>query len=77
VLFCGDLLVRRRDGRLGFVADEYMDAPEEARANAWSLLDLPIDALCPGHGVPIAAGAKDAIREALERDARARRRKAA
>jgi glyoxylase-like metal-dependent hydrolase (beta-lactamase superfamily II) len=71
ILFLGDLLARGDDGPLRFVPNEFMDAPELARASVRGLVDLAIDILCPGHGAPLTDGARDALRQALEEDARA------
>ncbi|MBA2253308.1 MAG: MBL fold metallo-hydrolase [Nitrospirales bacterium] len=69
VVFCGDLLTNYVDGRLAFVPDEYQDDPGRIRESVRHLLSLQFQALCPNHGNPITSGAKDAIREALKRDA--------
>jgi glyoxylase-like metal-dependent hydrolase (beta-lactamase superfamily II) len=67
-LFCGDLLTRA--GRLAFVSDQYMDAPDLARKSARRLLSLKIDLLCPGHGAPLIGGVRREIAALLGRDRR-------
>ncbi len=66
-LAVADGLVRMpEDGPLGFVPDQMMDDPPGTRARlveAYArLLDEDWDALLPAHGLPIATGAKDAVR---------------
>ena len=68
VLFCSDLL-SVRDGRLEFVPLEYHDDPPETRSSVERLLDEPFSVLCLDHGPPIAHGAKDTIRDLLQRTA--------
>jgi glyoxylase-like metal-dependent hydrolase (beta-lactamase superfamily II) len=69
VLFCGDLLTNYAGDGLAFVPDEYQDEPRQTRESVRHLLSLQFQALCPNHGDPITSGAKDALREALARDA--------
>ena len=68
-LFCSDLLTHAA-GRLAFVSDEYMDAPDLARKSARRLLDLKIDLLCPGHGAPLIGDVRREIAALLARDRR-------
>ncbi len=68
-LFCGDLLAHT-GGRLAFVPDEYMDAPDLARESARRLLALDIDLLCPGHGAPLVGGVRRELASLLARDRR-------
>jgi glyoxylase-like metal-dependent hydrolase (beta-lactamase superfamily II) len=68
-LFCGDLLTNAR-GRLAFVSDEYMDAPDLARKSARRLLALKIDLLCPGHGSPLVGNVRRKIAALLAHDRR-------
>lgn len=69
VVFCGDLLTNYGNAQLAFVADEYQDDPPRIRKSVRHLLSLEFKALCPNHGEPITSGAKEAIRDALARDA--------
>ena len=62
VLFCGDLITRT-GGRLRLVPDQYMDAPDQARASLRGLLARDIGVLCPGHGAPLLKE----VREGLSR----------
>ena len=69
VLFTADLFVRPPGEELGFVPDEYLHDPAEARRSARRLLELDFDVLCTGHGVPLVDDPKGAIRALLERSA--------
>ena len=68
-LFCGDLLTHA-GGRLAFVSDEYMDAPDLARKSARRLLARKIDLLCPGHGAPLVGGVHREIAALFGRERR-------
>ena len=68
-LFCGDLLTCA-GGRLAFVSDEYMDAPDLARKSARRLLARKIDLLCPGHGAPLVGGVHREIAALFGRERR-------
>lgn len=65
VLVTPDLFVRSRTGRLEWVPFEYMHDPDEARRSAERLLELDFHVLCTGHGAPLTAGAKQALRALL------------
>ena len=72
-LAIGDGVVRcwEKGDALGFVADFLMDDPEKTRAGLRAayrrLLDeLEFDHLLLAHGLPIAAGGKDALRRFVE-----------
>jgi len=69
VVFCGDLLTNYSGEGLAFVPDEYQDDPPRIRESVRHLLSLEFTTLCPNHGDPITSGAKEAIRDALARDA--------
>jgi glyoxylase-like metal-dependent hydrolase (beta-lactamase superfamily II) len=69
VVFCADLLTNYSNRRLAFVPDEYQDDAPRVRASVRHLLSLEFTTLCPNHGEPITSGAKEAIRDALARDA--------
>lgn len=73
VVFCADLLTNYPGEGVAFVPDEYQDDPPRIRESVRHLLSLPFQTLCPNHGDPITSGAKDAIREALARDAEQRK----
>ncbi len=73
VVFCADLLTNQAGEGLAFVPDEYQDDPPRIRESVRHLLSLPFRTLCPNHGDPITSGAKEAIREALARDAQHKR----
>jgi len=65
VLFTPDLFVHVPGGSLAFVPGEYMHDPGQARRTAEKLLDRDFAVLCSGHGVPVTADPKAAIRAAL------------
>jgi Metallo-beta-lactamase superfamily len=69
VLLCGDLLTNAGGAGLAFVPDEYQDEPARTRGSVRHLLDLNFQMLCSDHGDPIPTNAKEAIRQALARDA--------
>lgn len=68
-VFCADLLTNEGGEGLAFVPGEYQDEPMRTRDSVRRLLELDFDMLCPDHGEPIRHGAKEAIRQALDRDA--------
>ena len=68
VLFTADLFVHpAAGGAFDFVPDEFLYDPPGTRESARRLLDVPFDVLCLGHGRPITADPKAAIRALLER----------
>ena len=75
VVFCADLLTNAGREGLAFVSGEYQDEPARTRESVRHLLNLDFRALCPDHGNPVTAGAKDAITRALERDKKKSKRK--
>jgi glyoxylase-like metal-dependent hydrolase (beta-lactamase superfamily II) len=72
-VFCADLLTNEDRG-LAFVADEYQDHPMDTRTSVRNLFALRFKVLCPNHGKPIKTGAKQAMRQALAKDAAKRKR---
>ncbi len=68
IVFCADLLTNAGGEGLAFVPSEDQDEPARARETVRKLLDLNFEILCTNHGDPVIRGAKQAIREALERD---------
>jgi glyoxylase-like metal-dependent hydrolase (beta-lactamase superfamily II) len=68
-LACADGVVRTSggQGRLAFVPDGLMDEPEETKQNLRAayrrLLTLDFDLLLLAHGLPLATGGKEALRE--------------
>ncbi len=67
-LFCGDLLIRKGDGLFELLPEEYLLDPGKARASAERLSQLPVETLCPAHGLPCLTGCGQAITEALKGD---------
>ena len=68
VVLCADLLTNQEGAGLAFVPDEYQDEPGRTRESVRRLLDLDFTILCTNHGDPIPHGAKEAIRQLLDRD---------
>jgi glyoxylase-like metal-dependent hydrolase (beta-lactamase superfamily II) len=68
VLFIADLMLRVGEGPPRFLPDGHVEDRALARATARALIGLSIAVLCPAHGAPLAGGAREAIRAALERD---------
>ena len=68
VVFCADLLTNAGGTGLAFVPDEYQDEPERTRESVRTLLDLSFEVLCSNHGDPVTRGAREAVRQALDRD---------
>jgi hypothetical protein len=70
LLALADGVVRRDDGPLGFVPDQYMDNPEDTKrglkAAYRGLLDREFDHLLLAHGWPWIGGGKQALREFVE-----------
>jgi metallo-beta-lactamase superfamily protein len=62
VAICPDLLLQPEDGELGFVPDEYLYDPAEARRSIETLLTLPFDVLALTHGGVLRDDPKAAIR---------------
>jgi glyoxylase-like metal-dependent hydrolase (beta-lactamase superfamily II) len=65
VLFTSDLFVHPPGEPLGFVPEEYLHDPAEARRSARKLLELEFSLLCTGHGRPVTDDPKAAIRALL------------
>ncbi len=68
VLFVGDLLTGTSSHKLGFVPDEYQDAPGQTRESVRALLSEPFESVCSGHAAPIAHSGRAAIEQALAND---------
>jgi glyoxylase-like metal-dependent hydrolase (beta-lactamase superfamily II) len=66
VAFVPDLLAQAEGEELSLIPAEYMADAAEARRSVEKLLDLDIEILCLGHGVPVTENAKSALRRALE-----------
>ncbi len=66
VLFCSDLVMTDREGRLAFVPGQYHQDPEETHRSVRRLLDEPFTVLCLAHGAPITDDPKAALRALLE-----------
>ena len=72
-LFCADVLIQRGEG-LGFVEGKHQDDPARTRESARRFLDLKFGVLCSAHGSAVTHRPKDAIRRALEHEAKEGRR---
>jgi len=69
VVFCADLLTNAGVDGLAFVPGEYQDEPARTRESVRRLLSLDFQTLCPNHGDPVIVGTKEAISQALAKDA--------
>lgn len=65
VAFVPDLLVHGPGEPLELIPREYAHDIDEARRSVEKLLELPFDALCLGHGVPVTDDPKGEIRALL------------
>ena len=73
-LVVADLVIGSGPGQVRVAPPSWADADEKSqrryrerfRPSLRALLDLPIDRLLPSHSEPILAGARDALREAIE-----------
>jgi len=69
VVFLSDLLMHDGSGTPSFVPAEYQDEPARTRTSVERILkDIPAEALCFAHGPPIAKGAPQILRMALDND---------
>jgi len=75
VLLCTDLLHAGPRG-VEFLPDTYTADPEKARESARRLLEVEFEVLCFGHGDPILSSARQALADAIRKDAEARGGKA-
>jgi glyoxylase-like metal-dependent hydrolase (beta-lactamase superfamily II) len=62
ILFAADHFVHPPGGELGFVSDEHIHDPAQARETVKRLLELDFEILCTGHGPPVTDDPKSAIR---------------
>ncbi len=63
LLVVGDAVIGNPPGRLSLLRERVMDDPARLRASVRSLLELDIDALMVGDGVPIREGGRERLRE--------------
>lgn len=63
LLVVGDAVIGNPPGQLSLLHERVMDDPARLRASVRSLLDLDIDVLLVGDGVPIREGGRDRLRE--------------
>ncbi len=63
LLVVGDAVIGNPPGRLSLLRERVMDDPAGLRASVRSLLELDIDALMVGDGVPIREGGRERLRE--------------
>ena len=64
-LFLGDLLCREADEGLAFVPSKHQDDPAGSRQSVGRLLELPVEVVCPSHGLPVTERGAEAMAEAL------------
>jgi len=63
LLVVGDAVIGNPPGRLSLLRERVMDDPPRLRASVRSLLELDVDALMLGDGVPIREGGRERLRE--------------
>ncbi len=63
MLVVGDAVIGNPPGRLSLLHERVMDDPARLRASVRSLLELDVDALMLGDGVPIREGGRERLRE--------------
>jgi len=63
LLVVGDALIGNPPGRLSLLSERVMDDPAQLRASVRGLLELELDAILVGDGVPILTGARDRLAE--------------
>ncbi len=63
LLVVGDAVIGNPPGHLSLLRERVMDDPARLRASVRSLLDLDVDALMLGDGVPIREGGRERLRE--------------
>ena len=67
LLVVGDAVIGNPPGQLTLLRERVMDDPARLRASVRSLLELDVDALIVGDGVPIREGGRDRLRELVAR----------
>jgi glyoxylase-like metal-dependent hydrolase (beta-lactamase superfamily II) len=63
LLVVGDAVIGNPPGQLSLLRERVLDDPARLRASVRSLLELDVDALIVGDGVPIREGGRDRLRE--------------
>lgn len=63
LLVVGDVVIGNPAGKLSLLRERVMDDPPRLRASVRALLELDLDALLTGDGVPLASGAGERLRE--------------
>ncbi len=67
LLVVGDAVIGNPPGQLSLLRERVMDDPARLRASVQSLLELDVDALIVGDGVPIREDGRDRLRELVAR----------
>ncbi|MDQ3565944.1 MAG: MBL fold metallo-hydrolase [Pseudomonadota bacterium] len=67
VLIAGDAVIGHPPGCCGLLREQVMDDPVRLRQSVRNLLDFDLDTLLVGDGVSILEGAKDRLRELVQR----------
>jgi glyoxylase-like metal-dependent hydrolase (beta-lactamase superfamily II) len=67
LLVVGDAVIGSPAGRLSLLPEALLDDPKQLRASLRRLLELDFDALLPGDGEPILAGARERLAELVAR----------
>ncbi len=66
LLIVGDAVIGNPAGQLSLLSERAMDDPPGLRASLRRLLELDVDAILVGDGVPIVEGAHERLRELVE-----------
>ena len=66
LLIVGDAVIGNPAGQLSLLSERVMDDPPRLRASLRQLLELDVDAVLVGDGVPILEGAHERLRELVE-----------
>ncbi len=66
LLIVGDALIGNPPGQLSLLPEKVMDDPPQLRASVKKLLDLDVDAILVGDGVPITAGARRQLEQLID-----------
>ncbi len=67
LLVVGDAVIGNPPGQLTLLRERVMDDPARLRASVQSLLELDVEAVIVGDGVPIREGGRDRLRELVGR----------
>jgi len=66
LLIVGDVVIGNPPGRLSLLRERVMDDPAQLRASVRRLLELDVEAVLVGDGVPIREGGRERLRELVD-----------